>query len=278
MSRRLASHIIGIRDGCASTSSAETVHVDMRAMVDRFVSRINAPLATTGAPNDPPSSHRPLVVLTGATGSLGAHVLHHLLSSHPLVEIACLVRAETDALAFKRVEASLAARKTSGLCSLQLSSLRVHAAKLGEHNLGLATHLYAELNSRTKLIIHLAWAVNFVASLSSFESEHIASLANLAILARLTSATLVFGSSTASVLGRFMNPIQEAWPDDDASTAPNMGYAQSKWVAEKICERIEGVDVRIARIGQLCGDTREGIWNETEVRWACPLFQSITKS
>ncbi|KAN0064975.1 hypothetical protein ACQY0O_002033 [Thecaphora frezii] len=46
-----------------------------------------------------------------------------------------------------------------------------------------------------------------------------------------------------------------------------MGYARSKWVAEHICARYHsqtGEGASIMRIGQLCSDTRHGIWNETE--------------
>ena len=45
-----------------------------------------------------------------------------------------------------------------------------------------------------------------------------------------------------------------------------MGYAQSKWVAEQLCSEAsrKGLDVIVYRLGQLCGDTKKGVWNETE--------------
>lgn len=57
-----------------------------------------------------------------------------------------------------------------------------------------------------------------------------------------------------------------------------MGYSQAKWVAEHICGRaFEGSlrgRVSIARIGQLCGDTLHGVWNESE---AWPLLVATSR-
>jgi thioester reductase-like protein len=56
---------------------------------------------------------------------------------------------------------------------------------------------------------------------------------------------------------------------DDPSTAVAIGYSQSKWVTEQLCARANesGIlrdQVQVLRIGQLCGDTQEGLWNESE--------------
>lgn len=52
-----------------------------------------------------------------------------------------------------------------------------------------------------------------------------------------------------------------------------MGYAQSKLVAETLCQRAakerEGLQARVLRVGQIVGDERHGVWNATE---AVPLM------
>jgi thioester reductase-like protein len=81
---------------------------------------------------------------------------------------------------------------------------------------------------------------------------------------------LYFCSSLASVLARPPpdGRILEA-PSLDPSTASPIGYSQSKWVTEAICRsasesaRLRG-RVHVLRIGQLCGDTMTGHWNEKE--------------
>jgi len=52
------------------------------------------------------------------------------------------------------------------------------------------------------------------------------------------------------------------------SDSGQTGYGNSKWVAEKICHQASP-NVVVARIGQLCGDSKNGIWNTSE---ALPLM------
>ena len=116
--------------------------------------------------------------------------------------------------------------------------------------------------------------------LRSFEHDHIAGLRQLINLALNSPESapprFIFCSSTASVLGPSRsNPIPEtiSTSPDDASP---LGYSRSKWVAEAICSsahlktRMRG-SITVLRIGQLCGDTDQGIWNVTE---AWPLMLS----
>lgn len=63
----------------------------------------------------------------------------------------------------------------------------------------------------------------------------------------------------------------------DASNSDSLGYSRSKWVAEAICVRASpllaqiGARMKIARIGQLTGNTSTGVWNMSE---AYPLMLS----
>ncbi|EGG09997.1 uncharacterized protein MELLADRAFT_103745 [Melampsora larici-populina 98AG31] len=56
----------------------------------------------------------------------------------------------------------------------------------------------------------------------------------------------------------------------------NLGYGESKWLAEEICEKfskvgwkniglkISQVEINVLRIGQLCGALETRVWNKTE--------------
>lgn len=85
------------------------------------------------------------------------------------------------------------------------------------------------------------------------------------------SAKLFFCSSLASVLNTTNTSIPET-PSEDPSTAVQIGYSQSKWVTERVCLAAEkhlghtgdSGRVKILRVGQLCGDTKTGRWNEKE--------------
>lgn len=236
------------------------------------------------------SPSKEVIVLTGATGALGAHILNQLRASPDVSRIHCLVRASSPTAAQERVSKSLLARNKDPLNpSTPSSKIICHPCKLSDPHLGLASsaddhnkNTYTSLAGQTTTIIHAAWAVNFSTRLSSFVKDHISGLNNLltfALSPNLSPPRFIFCSSTASVLGRPpQNPIPESISHDPIS-ASSLGYSRSKWVAEAICEcahdntRLRG-RISVLRIGQLCGDSDSGIWNVTE---AWPLMLSSVK-
>ena len=226
-----------------------------------------------------------IVVLTGATGALGAHILDQLRSDSRISEIHCLVRAASVHAANERVSKSLTARGKAPIQSLGSKKIIAHPCKLAEHFLGLNSDmdergLYYDLVDSTTIIIHAAWAVNFSMRLSSFAKDHINGLRNLINFALASQKAVpprfFFCSSTASVLGpEGTSPIPERVSHDPLTASP-LGYAQSKWVGEAICEQAHLISrlcnrIAVIRVGQLCGDTQNGIWNKTE---AWPIMLS----
>ncbi|RDI78350.1 hypothetical protein Vi05172_g11662 [Venturia inaequalis] len=215
------------------------------------------------------------VLLTGATGSLGAHILSILLQDASISRIVCLVRAQTDEQARGRVEAALTRRRKT-IPEVSQGRLSCYASTLSSTNLGLSHSKYEALAEEVTHIIHSAWAVNFSLPLQSF-SDNLAGLHKLLDLtiSSKQKASLIFCSSTASVLSSPTHPIHESI-SSDPKDADSLGYSQSKWVAERICataSEVEGMQGRVSilRIGQLTGDTENGIWNLSE---AWPLMLS----
>ncbi|KAH7888517.1 L-aminoadipate-semialdehyde dehydrogenase, partial [Phlebopus sp. FC_14] len=217
-------------------------------------------------------SDRPLkaVVLTGVTGSLGSYILDELLADPTVETIYCLCRAQNDEEAAKRVAASMKTRKLSSRFTGASGRVVCLAADLAAEKLGLQTDTYLEITSRTTLIIHNAWAVNFNLDISSFET-HIRGAINLINLAlsspHVQPATLFFASSISAVAS-WPGPatVPEAVTDNPLFAQP-LGYAQSKWVTEKLCQiaaQTTPIQTGILRIGQMVGDSSNGIWNETE--------------
>ncbi|WWD19982.1 hypothetical protein CI109_104455 [Kwoniella shandongensis] len=206
------------------------------------------------------------IVLTGATGSLGSFLLDKLsqLPSDVVERIVCLVRAKDDDVARSRIEESLEQR------GLKLDKrVNSYSANFADENLGLNPSTYLRLIETVDVVIHAAWPVHFASSLVSFE-DSIKGARNLLDLVASSHSTaqFYFCSSLASVLGQTSERIVEQ-PSDDPSTASPIGYSRSKWVTEKICRLandLEGMEgrVHILRVGQLCGDTMDGYWNEKE--------------
>lgn len=117
--------------------------------------------------------------------------------------------------------------------------------------------------------------MNFSLPLRSFE-ENIAGVKNLLdfVISCENDTQMIFCSSIASVTGK-QDRISEA-----VSTSPKdaskLGYSRSKWVAEAVCSaaamQLEMTGrIKVLRIGQLTGDTQNGIWNMSE---AWPLMLS----
>ena len=272
--KNLARYIINTRHGKATgaTNTEDEIHL-MRSLVDHY--------SLFPLTNELKSPRQAVVVLTGATGALGAHILAGLLDSPQVSIVHCLVRGASRTAAKERVFKALRARRKLGL-NMGSPRIACHPYKLSDSILGLEEELYNSLALHATVVIHAAWAVNFSMRLSSFKG-HLAGLENLIDFANYPkghASRFLFCSSTASVLGHHTSsPIPEAISHDPHS-ASALGYSRSKWVAEAICEQayhrtpLRG-NIAVLRIGQLCGDTENGIWNASE---AWPLMLSSVKA
>lgn len=280
----VVTYLISIRKGRKMETQDETQL--MQGLVQEYSNfaheSLSFPITASSKSTDTSTSSSQIVVLTGATGALGAHILSLLRSSSLVAEIHCLIRAASPTAANERVSKSLTARNKAPL-DPTTPKIICHPCKLSDTVLDLPPSIYKDLAARTTLIVHAAWAVNFSMRLSSFVKDHIAGLRNLIDFALACEKTypphFLFCSSTASVLGPHRtSPIAERISHDPLSASP-LGYSRSKWVAESICEQAHlrtrlGDRIAVLRIGQLCGDTESGIWNVTE---AWPLMLSSVK-
>jgi thioester reductase-like protein len=228
-----------------------------------------------------------VVVLTGATGALGAHILD-LLQKSPNVEVIyCLVRAADEHVARERVSKALQQRGLASLSSggVGTPQVRVVRAQLSDDHLGLSEELFEYLAANATSIIHIAWTVNFRLKLRSFVKDNIAgvrNLLNLALKARRSNLLhFTYCSSTASIMNSSPDSsggLAEHIQPDPSSASP-LGYSRSKWVAEHICleaHRQTNLHGRIAvvRVGQLTGDSTSGVWNTKE---AWPMMLSTAR-
>lgn len=250
--RRLAMHLAALAGG-RDLEIADSVEDEMRALIERY----NHKSSTS-------------IVLTGATGSLGSHILAKLVSRHDISTVYCLVRAESDTEAAGRVELSLKQRRVFDSMSVtEHAKVVCLAADLSRGDLGLSSEVYKTLTGRVASVIHCAWSVNFNMRLSSFEKSNIAGVANLialceAIKTNRRPANFNFCSSVSAVARATIDPVPECLPE--LAWAQGMGYAQSKSVAEHLCARADeaGITARVLRVGQIVADTKHGVWNNTE--------------
>lgn len=243
----LASFLSALRSGESYTKRSETE--EMQALIDRY--GVFAPQRVTdaGAPR--------VVLLTGATGSLGAHILATLLQVPSIEKVICLNRG-SDPQA--RTLESLKLRGLSAPAE-RIVSLSGDLTKPG---FGLDPKLLEGVN----LVIHNAWSVNFNMGVGSFENQ-IQGARNLIDFSFQSNARYFFVSSVSAAV-RAGATITESHLQK-LTDAQEMGYARSKLVAERLCQlsHAAGLDARVLRVGQIVGDTKLGQWNDTE---AIPLM------
>ncbi|KAJ5107632.1 hypothetical protein N7456_004307 [Penicillium angulare] len=223
------------------------------------------------------------VVLTGATGSLGAHIASQLARSDNVRKIYCFVRAKSLISARRRVAESLRARSVSFNLSpaSERKIVALPADLSNPANFGLEEETFAHIKKTVTNVIHCAWSVNFNWALESFEQSCIAATRNLLDLClSAESPRPAFFSFCSSVSTVARTPgvwVPESLPES-LGYAQGMGYAQSKLVTENIVNRAAkqtGMTARVLRSGQIVADTVHGIWNATE---AIPMVFQTAKT
>ncbi|KXH69000.1 male sterility protein [Colletotrichum salicis] len=225
------------------------------------------------------SAPRSSVAVTGATGSLGAHIVSKLAADPTIKTIYCFTRAISDADASRRVKSSLIQRRLyHALPASSRRKLVALSTDLADDKLGLSEDTYRQVKQDLRLVIHAAWSVNFNMRLTSFAKGNIAGVNHLIALCKAAGdvetgasspAAFNFCSSVSTVARATTIPVPESVPD--LEWAQGMGYAQSKVVAEHLCAKATqaGIKSRVLRIGQIVADTQHGVWNATE---AIPLM------
>ncbi|CAI6015403.1 unnamed protein product [Clonostachys chloroleuca] len=211
---------------------------------------------------------REVVLVTGATGSLGCYILSKLLAKQSVDKVYCLVRASSTDAALDRVISTLNKRQ---LPISNVSKIRAFPSDLSRKDLGLGAEVIYQLQNTLSKVIHSAWAVNFNIGVRSFEEQHIGGVRHLIDLClsscRQSPAEFYFCSST-SAAARTPLPgrVAEGHVLDLSHSFP-MGYARSKLVAEHIVQAAAeqtGMVCKVLRVGQIAGDTVVGRWNQDE--------------
>ena len=221
------------------------------------------------------------ILLTGATGFLGAFMLNDLLESTS-AQILCLVRfndpSEDD------IPAGIA-RIRRNLLDLGLwrdgimERVEILPGNLSRKRLGLSPDEFDKLATRVQVIIHAAATVNLVYPYAALRSANVGGTREILRLACKGGATVQY-VSTNGVLPP--SPLKQGWPEDTmiwvdavSEKIPD-GYGQSKWVAEQLVHEAgrRGLPVRILRAGTISGHSRSGAANAWDLLNAL-LVESI---
>ena len=228
-------------------------------------------------------SHEVVVLVTGTTGNLGANLLQQLALSPKIDRIICMARQllvrDGDSVQDALIERQKAACKDRGIILSPEEWLKIEmlAWTPGDEYLGLGSSDFHLLARRITHVFHGAWPMDFKLTLRSLE-PHIKALRDLVELGRLShylnptvKVRLLLASSIA-VVGRFESDgmatlVPEMIMEDPHVPLP-FGYAQAKWVCEKIMQsahqHVAGISPVVLRIGQLSGSSTTGFWSQKE--------------
>ncbi|KZF23885.1 putative equisetin synthetase [Xylona heveae TC161] len=168
----------------------------------------------------PRNSSNLTVVLAGATGYLGRHLLRRLIDTPQVGEILCLVRDETTALA-----------------SLSSPSGKVKfvRADLSQPNLGLSSTGLAALGEKADVVVHCAANRSFFDSYETLRPVNVESVKELARLALTNNALFHIVTSGA------VQVYDGAAPRTDGSD----GYVASKWAAETFLRKAARLGLQV---------------------------------
>jgi thioester reductase-like protein len=207
-----------------------------------------------------------VVLLTGATGSLGSFMLRDMLRNTCVKKIYCCVRGSKEQLHQRLVEAFES--RCLDVSLLNTSRIEALPMAFNEPFLGISKERYHQLKQEITVIQHSAWLLNFNLPIDHFDKECIAPFYNLLKFAyRETNPMHVHFISSVSANASLGSEIAEEPLPLNAHVAMPIGYSQSKFVVEVLLNYLtseKNFPCYIERLGQVCGDSVNGVWNTSE--------------
>ncbi|WP_217196719.1 amino acid adenylation domain-containing protein [Streptomyces buecherae] len=234
--------------------------------------RFDAPAA--GDPRRPRT-----ILLTGATGFLGVHLIAQLLD-HGAQKILCLARkARTPEEALDRITARM---RRYGLDPAHYQErLTALPGDLAAPHLGLDDADWQRLARECDTIVHAGSHVNFAYPYAALAPENVGGTRTVLRLAAAERTKPVHYISSIAVIAGFgtagVRHVHEDTPLEYAERI-SLGYPETKWVAERLMRQAaeRGLPVSIHRPYEITGTTDRGVWNTDTMM--CALFRTIAET
>ena len=261
--------------GAAAQASAGQLSADGDQADIDFTAEAGLKVSVRADGEPRPGWRRPgQVLLTGATGFLGAHLLRELVEATGAT-VHCLVRADDQAAA--RARLAEAARRYQ-LPAPPPDRVVPLPGDLAEERLGLPAAAFRRLAAETDVIYHAGALVNFIYPYQDLRAANVGGTREIIRLAGLSRGIPVHYVSTTAVLASLgLSGTREA-TEETALTHPGvlrMGYVETKYVAEELLRNAAraGLPVAVYRPLDIVGSERTGAWHTaTEM---CALIRFI---
>jgi fatty acid CoA ligase FadD9 len=201
------------------------------------------------------------IFVTGATGYVGANLLSEMLKVYPSeCKFVCLVRCKPLTNPLDRI------RQNMLFLQLWNENFRERIVALqgdlAKDHFGFDNETYEDLAAKIDIIFHCGATVNFVLPYSKLYGPNVCGTREVIRLAAHASTCIpIQYISTMSVLPPGMT--HETSIDNISPDHLKSGYAQSKWVAEKLIASASrfNLPVVIYRLGSIGANTETGACN-----------------
>lgn len=240
----------------ASTVEALARHLDGDSVTVAQDWRADLTLPEDIRPTQPRAGLGGHVLLTGATGFVGAHLLAELLRD-PARRVMCLTRQD-GILPIRRVF------QTFGLDPAPLSRVTPVPGDLAATGLGLTPRGQA-LVAQATAVLHCGARVHHATPYRGLRDANVGGTVELLRIAA-TAGAAFHQISTLSALTPGDRPLTEADTAADLPP-PSGGYNLSKWVAEQLVAQAgaRGMAVTIHRLGSIAGHSATGAFNPADI-------------
>ena len=242
--------------------------------IRRYTQDFSAPVPSNKV-NSPGHSDQ-CVLVTGATGSLGSHLVAHFAELPSVKMVVCLNRSSRTEPAHRQRQAF----ESRGI-SLDLkaiSKLKVFKTNTAKPMLGLPSSEYEHLVNSVTHIVHNAWPVSIKRPVKGFEPQFQV-MKNLVDLAREISCSRPQGSkvgfqfvSSIATVGHYPLWSGKVRVPEEMMTVDSVlpsGYGDAKLICERMIDETlnkhpDRFRPMAVRIGQISGSNTSGYWNPIE--------------
>jgi len=199
------------------------------------------------------------ILLTGATGYLGVHVLKELLENSKR-SVYCIIRGENNDSALDRVSSKIEYYFGHKYLSQVKDKIKVFKGDLSEEKLGLSEDEYIQLSEKIDSIIHTAANVGHYGEYEVFYKSNVKPVINLVEFAKniknkdlhYVSTRSVCDSGSAYIPDTKVRIYTDNEPVDEKQVLGGV-YVRTKREGEDVAiqARSEGINTSIYRVGNL---------------------------
>ena len=228
--------------------AAESV-AERDALAMRADAVLPAGIHPTGRPAASLGQGTGAVLLTGATGFLGAYLLDALLrlTGQPIVVVA---RGHDVRHARRRVATALARAEGAAHVDFELDPrVEVLHGDIAAPRLGLSSLAWRGLAERVGAVIHCGAEVDYVKTYGEVRGPNVSSTREVIELSCSGAPKTLHHISSTFVFGWTPAPCMSEGDFNPGMQGLDFGYTQSKWVSEQLIVQASalGLDARIYR-------------------------------